>query len=96
MSMLFTCFAFFKRGGDGMGMEVCIATKDNNTIVQRQFHAPVTHTCIFFSKFTKIRRECIKNHIYFIFSLDHLSYYTISVEDANVEMIPMSKLASFR
>lgn len=77
-------------------MEVCIATKDNYTIVQRQFHAPVTHTCIFSSKFTKIRRECIKNHIYFIFSLDHLSYYTISVEDANVEMIPMSKLASFR
>lgn len=78
-------------------MEVCIATKDNYTIVQRQFHAPVTHTCIFFfSKFAKIRRECIKNHIYFIFSLDHLSYYTISVEDANVEMIPMSKLASFR
>lgn len=77
-------------------VEVCIATKDNYTIVQRQFHAPVTHTCIFFSKFTKIRRECIKNHIYFIFSLDHLSFYTISVEDANVEMIPMSKLASFR
>lgn len=73
-------------------MEVCIATKDNYTIVKRQFHAPVTNT----SKFTKIRRECIKNHIYFIFSLDHLSYYTISVEDANVEMIPMSKLASFR
>lgn len=79
-------------------MEVCIATKDNYTIVQRQFHAPVTksHMHFFSSKFAKIRRECIKNHIYFIFSLDHLSYYTISVEDANVEMIPMSKLASFR
>lgn len=79
-------------------MEVCIATKDNYTIVQRQFHAPVTksHMYFFSSKFAKIRRECIKNHIYFIFSLDHLSYYTISVEDANVEMIPMSKLASFR
>lgn len=50
-----------------MGVEVCIATKDNNTIVQRQFHAPVTHTCIFFSKFAKIRRECIKNHIYILF-----------------------------
>lgn len=48
MSMLFTCFAFFKRGGGGMGVEVCIATKDNYTIVKRQFHAPVTNTCIFF------------------------------------------------
>lgn len=55
-----------------------------------------SHMYFFSSKFAKIRRECIKNHIYFIFSLDHLSYYTISVEDANVEMIPMSKLASFR
>lgn len=55
-----------------------------------------SHMYFFFPKFAKIRRECIKNHIYFIFSLDRLSYYTISVEDANVEMIPMSKLASFR
>lgn len=77
-------------------MEVCIATKEI-TLLFRDNFTPLSLTHVFFSsKFAKIRRECIKNHIYFIFSLDHLSYYTISVEDANVEMIPMSKLASFR
>lgn len=43
-------FCVFWEGWGSDGVEVCIATKDNYTIVQRQFHAPVTHTCIFFFK----------------------------------------------
>lgn len=49
----------------------------------------------FFLKFIKIRRECIKNYIYFIFLFDYFLYYIILVEDVNVEMILMSKLVLF-
>lgn len=49
----------------------------------------------FFLKFIKIRRECIKNYIYFIFLFDYFLYYIILVEDVNVEMILMSELVLF-